>query len=176
MLAIRPPGRAASPACRASSRVRGSVIRRFGPVSRSSWRILGGAQATCALRLSGEPSTADHLSKPDGLIGHIGIQDRPHVSTNRCSTALAVDVCIRHPDTPPRGGGSIRTVTRSKAGCWGSVSGLCRFDTGCGLTCTGPEMGSPGRWWSALVPIVGTAAPARGTRSRRRTARAARSG
>ena len=31
----------------------------------------------------------DYLIRPDDLLGHLGVQDRPHVSTTVVSTALA---------------------------------------------------------------------------------------
>ena len=48
------------------------------------------------IRFSGEcprprESTAVRLSSPDDLLGHPGVQGRPHVSTAVVSTALAAD-------------------------------------------------------------------------------------
>ena len=47
-----------------------------------------------SFRLSGEcpgphESTAVRLIRPDDLLGHLGVQDRPYVSTTVVSTALA---------------------------------------------------------------------------------------
>jgi hypothetical protein len=51
-------------------------------------------------RFSGErprpcESTAVRLIRPDVLLGHLGVQDRPQVSTAVVSTALAAGLCIR---------------------------------------------------------------------------------
>ena len=45
------------------------------------------------------------LSSPDDMLGHPGVQDRPHASTTAVSTALAARLCIRDPDLtlPERG-------------------------------------------------------------------------
>ena len=58
-----------------------------------------------AVRFSGEcpgphESTEDHLSRLDDPLGHLGVQDRPHVSTTVVSTALATGLSIRRPDLP----------------------------------------------------------------------------
>ncbi len=44
-------------------------------------------------------STTVHQSRPDDLLRHLGVQDRPHVSTTVVSTALATDLRIRRPLT-----------------------------------------------------------------------------
>ena len=54
------------------------------------------ALALVAFRFSGEcpgprESTAVRLIRPDDLLGHLGVQDRPRVSTAVVSTALAAD-------------------------------------------------------------------------------------
>src|SRR5437660_11898573 len=68
-------------------------------------------QLSLAFRFSGEcpgprESTADHLSRPDDLLGHLGVQDRPHASTTVVSTALATGLFIRRSDLPPPGRGA----------------------------------------------------------------------
>jgi hypothetical protein len=54
------------------------------------------------LRLSGEcpdpcESTAVRLIRLNDLLGHLGVQDRPHVSTTVVSIALAAGLYIRGP-------------------------------------------------------------------------------
>jgi hypothetical protein len=62
------------------------------------------------LPLSGEcpgprKSTAGRLSRPDNLLGHLSVQERPHASTTAVSTALATGLYIQWPDLPlPRRG------------------------------------------------------------------------
>ena len=41
--------------------------------------------------------TAGHLSRLDDLVKDLGVQDRPHVSTDVVSTVLAADLCIPRP-------------------------------------------------------------------------------
>jgi hypothetical protein len=53
-------------------------------------------------RFSGErpgprESTTVRLIRPDDLLWHLGVQDRPRVSTTAVSTALAARLCIRDP-------------------------------------------------------------------------------
>jgi hypothetical protein len=55
-----------------------------------------------SVRFSGEcprprESTAVRLIRPDDLLGHLGVQGRPHVSTTVVSTVLAAGPCIRDP-------------------------------------------------------------------------------
>jgi hypothetical protein len=95
-----------------------------------------------AFRFSGErpgphKSTAVRLIRPDDLPGHLGAQDRPHVSTTVVSTALAAGLCIRDPLTfrPSRRGVKVVRFKWPNAGeaalpgvwitCWrgGSRSG-----------------------------------------------------
>jgi hypothetical protein len=63
-----------------------------------------------AFRFSGErpgprESTTVRLSRPDGMIGQLGVQDRLHVSTTVVSTALATGISVRRSDPPlPRRG------------------------------------------------------------------------
>ena len=64
----------------------------------------GRAAEQSAFRFSGErpsphESTTVRLIRPDDLLGHLGVQDRPHVSTAVVSTALAAGLCIRRPLT-----------------------------------------------------------------------------
>jgi hypothetical protein len=58
-----------------------------------------------AFRFSGErprprESTAVRLTRPDVLLRHLGVQDRPQVSTIVVSTALAAGLGIRGSDVP----------------------------------------------------------------------------
>ena len=67
-------------------------------------RRLMGAPRLVTIRFSGEcpgphESTTVRLIRPDDLLGHLGVQDRPHVSTTVVSTALAAGLCIRRPLT-----------------------------------------------------------------------------
>ena len=55
-------------------------------------------------RFSGEcpgprESTTVRPIRPDELLGHLGVQDRPHVSTSVVSAVLASGLCIRRPLT-----------------------------------------------------------------------------
>jgi hypothetical protein len=57
------------------------------------------------VRFSGEcpgpqESTADHLSRPDDSIGHLGVQDRLYVSTTVVRTVLATGISIWRSDLP----------------------------------------------------------------------------
>jgi hypothetical protein len=57
------------------------------------------------VRFSGEcpgprESATGHLNRPDDLLGHLGVQDRPQVSTAVVSTALATGLSIRRSDLP----------------------------------------------------------------------------
>jgi hypothetical protein len=59
-----------------------------------------GDQRLVTVRFSGErpsphESTTVRLIRPDDVLGHLGFQDRPQVSTTVVSTALAADLCIR---------------------------------------------------------------------------------
>ena len=63
-------------------------------------RVTPARRTQTTFRFSGErprphESTRVHLIRPDDLLGHPGVQDRPHVSTTVVSTALAADLCIR---------------------------------------------------------------------------------
>ena len=69
-----------------------------GPLRSVAW----GREEAVAVRFSGErpgprESTAVRLIRPDDLLGHLGVQDRPHLSTAVVSTALAAGRCIRDP-------------------------------------------------------------------------------
>src|SRR6516225_8652046 len=44
-------------------------------------------------------TTDVRLIRPDDLLGHLDVQDRPHVSTTVVSTALATGLSIRRPLT-----------------------------------------------------------------------------
>ena len=57
-----------------------------------------------SFRFSGErpgphESTTVRLIRPDDLLGHLGVQDRPYVSATVVSTALAAGLCIGRPLT-----------------------------------------------------------------------------
>jgi hypothetical protein len=74
---------------------------------------------TPTFRFSGEcpgprESTTVRLIRPDDLLRHLGVQDRPHVSTTAVSEALAAGISIRRPDLPPpeRGVGLARSLPR----------------------------------------------------------------
>jgi len=69
------------------------------------WRIRPLARLLLGFRFSGElpgphKSTAGHLSRPDDSLGHLGVQERPYVSTTVVSTALATGLYIQRPDLP----------------------------------------------------------------------------
>ena len=56
-------------------------------------------------RFSGElpgpcESTAGHLIRPDDLLGHLGVRERPHASTTVVSTALATGPYVQRLDLP----------------------------------------------------------------------------
>src|SRR5262245_27098366 len=60
--------------------------------------------AVSTFRFSGEcpgprESITVRLIRPDDRLGHLGVQDRPHVSTAGVSTALAAGLCTRRPLT-----------------------------------------------------------------------------
>ena len=80
-----------------------------------------------AVRFSGEcpgphESTAGRLSRPDDSSGHLGVQDRPHVSTTVVSTALAAGLCIRDPDLPlPWRGVKARAIIHPRRNLPGSI-------------------------------------------------------
>jgi len=71
-------------------------------------------------RFSGEcpgprESTTVRLIRPDDPLGHLGVQDRPHVSTTVVSTTLAAGLCIRRSDLPPPKRG-VELVTTAQGG------------------------------------------------------------
>ena len=71
-----------------------------------------------AFRFSGEcpgprGSTRVRLIRPDDLFGHLGVQDRPHVSTTVVSTALAAGSLSGDPIFRSRGGESRSLPTGS---------------------------------------------------------------
>lgn len=89
-------------------------------------------------RFSGErpgprASIAGHVSRPDGLLRRLGVQDRCHVPTTVVSTALAVVPCIRRPLTsllgrPSRIAPCMRSARRSGAP---TVAGAGQSGPGC---------------------------------------------
>ena len=81
------------------SRVDAVVQHRSGsrPAGDRATTSANGWPRLVAIRFSGEcprprESTAVRLIRPDDLLGHLGVQDRPHVSTAVVSTALAAGV------------------------------------------------------------------------------------
>jgi hypothetical protein len=71
---------------------------------RPRWFALDALVAVPAFRFSGErprphESTAVRLIRPNDLLPHPGVQDRPQVSTTVVSTALAVALPIPRPLT-----------------------------------------------------------------------------
>ena len=87
----------------------------------SSELVVRGRVELPTFRFSGEcpgphESTAVCLIRPDDLIGHFGVQDRPHVSTAVVSTALAAGPLYPvTPDLPLLGRGVRLAVAR--VGC-----------------------------------------------------------
>lgn len=64
-----------------------------------------GIRRIASFRFSGElprprKPIASHLSRPDDLFGHLGVQERPHVSIAVVSTALASGLYLRRPGLP----------------------------------------------------------------------------
>jgi hypothetical protein len=60
---------------------------------------------TSACRLQGElpgprESATDHMSRSDNSLGHLGVQERPHVSATVVSTVLAAGLSIQRTDLP----------------------------------------------------------------------------
>ena len=87
--------------CRPNLADDGALAMTRGPLRSVAW----GWEEAVAVRFSGErlgprESTPVHLSRPDDLIGHLGVQDRLHVSATVVSTALAAGSSIRRSDLP----------------------------------------------------------------------------
>ena len=97
-------------------------------------------------RMSGSTRVhAVRLIRPDNLLGHLGVQDRPHVSTTVVSAALATGLSIRRSDLPLLGAGS--QVARSLP--WRLPCSIRLRWPLC------PEAKSPGRYCGARLQSAG---------------------
>lgn len=127
-----------------------SIVAAADRLAAGPQRRLTGGGRLVTIRFSGEcpgprKSTTVRLNWPDDLLGHLGVQDRLHVSTIVVSTVLAAGLCSSRSRCQRResaalgrhGSGSAKLglqAKRGSAGCHYAVLYGCPKPTSAGKT------------------------------------------